>query len=310
MIAVIRRHRWLQGLILLGPAGLWALAFIVVPTALAVCMGFWKMRDFRLVKEWNLENYAAFFDGEFYLRGLLNALQNGAMAATLAVALSIPLAHFIRFRVRRHKALFIGAVVVALWLGYLLRVFGWRVLFGANGVLNTFLIDIGLVDEPLSFLIFSRFAIVLTQTQLAMPFAFIPIYAALERVQPSLLDAAGDLGARRWRQLVHVELPLIAPAVMIGATFAFILAFGDYFATSFVGPPSATQTIGNQVADNFRASINWPMGAALGTVMMATILLVLSLPAIVGRLTGRLRTRRDHRDAAAGGNDIEGGSGR
>jgi spermidine/putrescine transport system permease protein len=296
-MSLIRRHRWLQATILLGPAAAWALAFIVVPTVLAVCMSFWKMRDFRLVKEWNLDNYSTFLEGDIYWRGLLNALQNGAMAAALAVALSLPLAHFIRFRVRRHKTLFIGAVVVALWLGYLLRVFGWRVLFGANGVLNTFLMDIGLTSEPLSFLIFSRFAIVLTQTQLAMPFAFIPIYAALERVQPSLLQAAGDLGARRWRQVVNVELPLIAPALVIGATFAFILAFGDYFATSFVGPPSATQTIGNQVADNFRATINWPMGAALGTVMMLTILLVLTLPALASRLWRPAGGRR--RDVAA-----------
>ncbi|HST39636.1 MAG TPA: ABC transporter permease [Conexibacter sp.] len=297
-MSVIRRHRWLQAAILLGPAAVWALAFIVVPTVLAVCMGFWKMRDFRLVKEWNLDNYSTFLNGDIYWRGLLNALENGAMAAALAVALSVPLAHFIRFRVRRHKTLFIGAVVVALWLGYLLRVFGWRVLFGANGVLNTFLIDIGLTEEPLSFLIFSRFAIVLTQTQLAMPFAFIPIYAALERVQPSLLQAAGDLGAPRWRQLVNVELPLIAPALVIGATFSFILAFGDYFATSFVGPPSASQTIGNQVADNFRATINWPMGAALGTVMMLTILLVLSLPALMTRLWRPAARRRGGRPPA------------
>lgn len=295
-MAVIRRHRWLQAAILLGPAAIWGVAFIAVPTVLAVCMGFWRMRDFRLVKEWNLDNYSAFVNGDLYWRGLLNALENGLTAAAIAVALSLPLAHFIRFRVRRHKTLFIGAVVVALWLGYLLRVFGWRVLFGANGVLNTFLMDLGVVDEPVSFLIFSRFAIVLTQTQLAMPFAFVPIYAALERVQPSLLHAAADLGARRWRQLLHVELPLIAPAIVIGATFAFILAFGDYFATSFVGPPSANQTIGNQVADNFRATINWPMGAALGTVMMIAILLVLTLPALVRRLWAPAARRRSEPD--------------
>lgn len=292
-MTLIRRHRWLQALILLGPAAAWALVFIVAPTVLAVVMGFWKMENFQLVKDWNLDNYKALFEGPQYWRGLRSAIENGLMAATAAVVLSIPIAHFIRFRVKRHKTLLLGAVVVALWLGYLLRVFGWRILFGNQGVLNSLLMSAGLIDEPLSFLIFSRFAIVLTQTQLAMPFAFIPIYAALERVQPVLLQAADDLGAPRRRQFLNVELPLIAPAVAIGATFSFILAFGDYFATQFVGPPSASQTIGNMVAESFRSTTNWTMGATLGTLMMATILLVLLLPRLVsGVWRGTVGRRR------------------
>jgi spermidine/putrescine transport system permease protein len=283
-MAYIRRHRWLQALILLGPAAIWAIAFIVAPTVLAVAMGFWKMENFQLVRDWNLDNYRDLFAGAEYWRGLRSAIENGLMAATAAVLLSIPIAHFIRFHVKRHKALLLGAVVVALWLGYLLRVFGWRILFGNQGVINSLLMNIGVIDEPLSFLIFSRFAIVLTQTQLAMPFAFIPIYAALERVSPVLLQAADDLGATRRKQFFRVELPLILPAVVIGATFSFILAFGDYFATQFVGPPSASGTIGNLVAESFRSTTNWTMGATLGTLMMVTILVVLLLPKILSGL--------------------------
>ncbi|MFN8223975.1 MAG: ABC transporter permease [Gaiellales bacterium] len=279
----LRRHRGLQGAILIGPAALWALAFIVVPTFMAVRMSFWRMENFQLVRHWSLDNYSLLLDSQIYRDGLVRSLENGFIASVAAVALSIPLAHFIRFHVHRHRTLFVGGVVVALWLGYLLRIFGWRILFGTSGVLNSFLMSVGITDHPLQFLIFSPLAVAVTQTHLAMPFAFIPIFAAMERLPANVMEAGGDLGASRRRQFLFIELPLISRGVVVGGTFAFILAFGDYFAPVFVGAPSASTTLGNLAANNFRATINWPFGAAIGVVMMITILVVLSITEIVTR---------------------------
>lgn len=279
----LRRHRGLQGAILIGPAALWALAFIVLPTLMAVRMSFWRMENFQLVHHWTLDNYSLMLDSSVYRDGLVRSLKNGVIASAAAVLLSIPLAHFIRFHVHRHRTLFIGGVVVALWLGYLLRIFGWRIIFGTSGVLNSFLMSVGITDHPLQFLIFSTFAVAVTQTHLAMPFAFIPIFAAMERLPVNVMEAGGDLGANRRRQFFFIELPLISRGVVIGGTFAFILAFGDYFAPVFVGSPSASTTLGNLAANNFRATINWPFGAALGVVMMITILVVLAITELVVR---------------------------
>jgi spermidine/putrescine transport system permease protein len=286
----IRRHRFLQGALLIGPAGVWAALFIVVPTVTVALMSFWKIKSYHLVHDWNLSSYADFINTPIYHDPLFFTLENAAMVAFVCVLLSLIVAHFIHFRVKRHKMFFFGTIVIALWMGYLLRIFGWRIVLGREGVINSVLMDIGVIDHPFSFLVFSRFAVVLTQVHLAMPFAFIPIYAAMERLSPATMQAAGDLYANRTRSLLHVQLPLISAGVITGGTFAFVLAFGDYFAPNLVGAPSNV-TIGNIAADQFGAAFNWPLGAAIGVVMTITVLLAMALPEIFG-LVRRLVPRR------------------
>ncbi len=279
----IRRHRSIQAVLLIGPTAAWAGLFIVVPTVTIVLMSFWKINNYHLVHDWNLSSYGEFVHTAIYHNPLFFTLENGAIVAVMSVVLSVVLAHFIHFRVRRHKLFFFGTVVIALWLGYLLRIFGWRIVLGNDGVVNGFLQEVGVIKGPLSFLVFSRFAVIVTQTHLSMPFAFIPIYAAMERLSPATMQAASDLYANRTRAFLHVELPLVSAGVITGATFAFVLAFGDYFAPILVGAPSNV-TIGNVAADQFGAAFNWPLGAAIGVVMTVTVLVVMAIPALLGLL--------------------------
>jgi spermidine/putrescine transport system permease protein len=282
-MTLFRRHRWLPVLVLLGPAAVWTVLTIVLPTLFVIRLSFQEMTNFQLSSSWTLRNFSDVLGRDLFRQALGNSLFNGIGAAFGAVLLSVPLAHFVRFQVRRHKLLMLGMIVVALWMGYLLRIFGWRILLGTNGILNSGLMWAGIVDEPVSAFVFSRFGVILAQTHLAMPFAFIPIYAAMERVPRSALQAAADLGASRARQFFMVELPLISRGVITGATFAFILAFGDFFAPTFVGAPGS-QTLGNLAADNFRAVINWPLGAAVGVLMMVVVLLALAFVTLAPRL--------------------------
>lgn len=286
----LRHHRFLQGLLLIGPAGVWAALFIVVPTVTVVLMSVWQISNYHLVHHWNLSNYGAFLHTSIYYEPLFFTLENAAIVAVISICLSLAVAHFIHFRVRRHKLFFFGTVVIALWMGYLLRIFGWRIALGHDGVINSVLLSLGLVHHPLSFLIFSRFAVVLAQTHLAMPFAFIPIYVAIERVAPATMQAASDLYANRTRALLHVELPLMSTGLITGATFAFVIAFGDYFAPDLVGAPSNV-AIGNVAADQFSQAFDWPLGAALGVVMTITVLLVMVIPEIAGRTRSLLTPR-------------------
>lgn len=289
-MSFLRRHRSLQGLLLIGPAGVWATLFIIVPTVTVVLMSLWQISNYHLVHHWNLSNYGAFLHTSIYYDPLFFTLENAAIVSAVSVCLSLVLAHFIHFRVKRHKMFFFGTVVIALWIGYLLRIFGWRIALGHDGVINSVLMKLGLIHQPLGFLVFSRFAILLTQTHLAMPFAFIPIYAAIERVAPSTMEAASDLYANRTRSLLFIELPLMSTGVVTGATFAFVLAFGDYFAPVLVGAP-ANVTIGNIAADQFGQAFDWPLGAAIGVVMTITVLLVMTIPEIAGRTRSLLAPR-------------------
>lgn len=279
-------REWLQRTVLLGPAVAWALVFVAGPVVMAFVMSFWDVRNFRLVHTFGLHNYIEFASTPIYRDPLFTALLNGLLVALVCVALSLPVAHYIHFRARRWKLVLLGGMIVALWLGYLLRIFGWRVLLGQRGVVNSLLIDAGIIDEPLSFLVFSRFAVILAQTHLALPFAFLPIYLVVERLPRELLDAAADLYAGPLRRYAAVELPLISSGVITGAMFAFVIAFGDYIAPVLVGGPGLV-TIGNVAADQFGATFNWPLGAAVGSVMAITVLLLIAVPDLVSRLARR-----------------------
>ncbi len=279
-MSVIRRHRWLQALLLFGPAAIWAAAFIVFPVVEAVKMSLSQIQYYHLVHDWTLKNFETFFSNPLYTDALVRSAVRGIIVAVAAVAISLPLAHFISFRVKKHQFVWFAGVVVALWLGYLLRIVGWRILLGNDGVLNGLLTSVGILDHPTKVLVFNPFAVILVQTHLAMSFTFIPIFVVMQRVPHRLMQAASDLGARRWRQILEVEAPLIAPGVAVGFTFAFVLSFGDYFAPQLVGDP-ASQGIANLASSQFEHGLAWPLGAAIGVVMIVTILAVLMLPSIL-----------------------------
>ncbi len=300
-MTLIRRHRWLQALILLGPAAIWAAFFIIFPMFEAVKMSLSEIRYYHLVHNWTLESFHTFFSNSLYGEAVVRSVTRGLMVALLSVALSLPLAHFISFRVKRHQFVWFAAVVVALWLGYLLRIVGWRILLGREGVLNGLLTGVGILGHPTSVLVFDPFAVILVQTHLAMSFSFIPIFVVMQRVPHRLMQAAADLGAARWRQMLEVELPLIAPGIAIGATFAFVLSFGDYLAPTLVGNPGSIG-IANLAASEFEHGIDWPLGAAIGVVMTVVVLVALMLPPLLialYRRLSRIRTGRSGEETVA-----------
>jgi spermidine/putrescine transport system permease protein len=293
-MSLIRRHRWLQASILLGPAAIWGALFIIFPVFEAAKMSTSQMKNYHLVSKWTFENFHLIFSNPLYTEAIARSVIRGLIVAVLAVGLSLPLAHFISFRVKRHQFVWFGAVVVALWLGYLLCIVGFRLLLGRDGVINGILTGIGILKHPSSALIFNPISVIIVQTHLAMSFSFIPIFVVMQRVPHRLMHAAADLGAGPWRQIVEVELPLISTGVAIGAVFAFVLSFGDYLAPTLVGDPGSLG-IANLAAGEFEHGLDWPLGAAIGIVMIAVVLLALSLPAVpigLARLAARLRARR------------------
>jgi spermidine/putrescine transport system permease protein len=294
-MTLIRRHRWLQVLILIAPAAIWGAFFIVFPVFEAVKMSLSQMQYYHLVSNWTLENFHTIFSNSLYTDAIERSVTRGLIVAVLAVSLSLPLAHFISFRVKRRQFVWFGAVVVALWLGYLLCIVGWRLLLGRDGVINGILTGIGVLKHPTGGLVFNEVAVIIVQTHLAMSFSFIPIFVVMQRVPHRLMHAAADLGASRWRQIIEVEMPLIGVGVTIGAVFAFVLSFGDYLAPTLVGDPGSLG-IANLAAGEFEHGLDWPVGAAIGVVMIVVVLLALMLPplvAVIYKQMSRLRMGRN-----------------
>jgi spermidine/putrescine transport system permease protein len=174
-------------------------------------------------------------------------------------------------------------VVFPLWSSYLIRVFAWKTILGTNGILNSFLLTVGVIDQPATAFLYSKTAMFLTFSQVWLPFMILPLFTVLDRMPNSFIEAASDLGANPWRTFRSVILPLSLPGILAGSLSVFSLTLGDYITPTLLGGPG-DQMIGRLVADNFGMSNNWPLGATL----VVPILILVSLFIAVANRFGAL----------------------
>jgi spermidine/putrescine transport system permease protein len=203
----------------------------------------------------------------------------------LSIAAAFPLAYMVSFKVRRGRNLLFMLCIIPLWVSYLVRIIAWRTILGNRGVINSALMALGLIKEPLTFFLYNQFAIAITLTYICIPFVFIPVYTALEKIPRNLLDASNDLGANELRTLFNVILPLGLPGLITGFIFSFIIALGDYIIPLQLG---GTQGImfGNLVWSQFGFAFNWPLGAALGFILFIIAVTILGLTSKFGSTEG------------------------
>lgn len=214
---------------------------------------------------WTFENYARLADalyGAIFVRSFAIA----AVATALCIALGFPLALFIAQSGSR-KHLYLGLVILPFWTSFLIRLYAWMFLLRDTGLINHALQAAGLIREPLPML-YTDGAVVLGLVYGFLPFAVLPLYAALERMDPSLLEAAADLGAGPWTVLWKITIPLSAPGIGAAAILVFVPCLGTYITSDLLGG-SKTILIGNLVQNQFTTARDWPFGAAVSVVLMA-----------------------------------------
>ncbi len=259
------------------PPLLWITIFLLVPYGLLLCYSFWSVSAAQtIVHSWTFNNYRDLFKVNVYLQTLLRSMWIAARVTLLSLLLGYPLAYFLSFRAGKRKDLFYQLVIIPLWVSYLVRAYAWKTILGSDGVLNTLLQYVHVTHEPLSFLLYSPFAVVLTLTHIYTPFVVLPIYASLEHIPRNLVEASNDLGASPSQTFWRVIFPLSIPGVVAGATFAFVLSLGDFLAPLLLGGPSGIM-ISNIVVSLFGAAYNWPLGAAVSFCMLALVLSLLFL---------------------------------
>ena len=170
----------------------------------------------------------------------------------------------------RRKTLWLLLITIPFWSSYLLRVFAWKLILGFNGVMNSALLSVGLIDAPLTFLLYNEFAVVLTLAHAWAPFAILPIYVSIQKIDRSLLEAATDLGNSRLQRFLRVTLPLTIPGIIAACLIIFIPTVGDYVTPSLVGG-SDGKMIANLIQVQFGAANNWPLGATLSLLAMMAV---------------------------------------
>jgi len=256
------------------PPILWVGLFLLLPYALMLVHSFWMVRNGMIVHQWNLRNYFTLFQNPLYFEVLLRTSRIAACVTLLSLALGYPLAYYMSFHAGVRKELLYQLVIVPLWVSYLVRGYAWKTILGSEGVLNGFLQYAHITKEPVSFFLYSPFAVILMLTHIYTPFVFLPLYASLEHIPRNLVEASQDLGAGSWTTFRRVILPLSLPGLLAGATFAFVLTLGDFLAPLLVGGPSSVM-IANIVQSLFGTAFDWPLGAAISVcILVLTISLL------------------------------------
>ena len=240
----VNSKKWLV-LPLVLPLVIWLCVFLIFPYVNLFSYSFWKAGPFDVIKEFTLDNYVKFFSAENSAKPtylvLLDTLKLALTVTFFSVLLSLPLAYFIRFKVTRFKQTLYTLVIIPLWVSYIVRAYSWKIILGSNGILNSFLIWLGVSEEPLEFLLYSQVSVAIAMIHIYLPFVLMPIYTSLEQIPNNLLEASKDLGANRFKTFFQIVFPLALPGIIAGGTFALILSMGDFLAPSLLGGARAVR---------------------------------------------------------------------
>ena len=266
----------LRGYSLLSPTLLAMLVGLAMPLIVLLTLSFWIQEYLDFIRTFSLKNYLDFFQKPIYTKILFKSIRMSGMVTIVTVLLAYPMAYYIAFRVKHNKLIWLILITVPFWTSYLLRVFAWKIMLGYNGVINSGLKTLGILSEPLEFLLYNPTAVVITLAHAWAAFAILPIYVSLEKIDRSLLEASRDLGENTFMTFLRVTLPLSLPGVIAASLLVFIPTVGDYVTPSLVGGPRGIM-IGNIIQSMFGKAQNWPLGAAISVMSMLTVTLMVCL---------------------------------
>ena len=255
---------------LLAPAfGVWLLLF-ALPLISFLVFSFWSVKSRIMRADFTLKNYAAAFSE--YGDVLANTLAVAFVIAALTTTIAYAFAYAIRFRAGRYGDALLFVTLISLFGGYPVKIYAWKSILGRDGIVNGLLRWTGVIDEPLSILIYSQGAVAMTLTYFLLPFAVLPIYSSMRAIPGDLIEAARDLGASPSQAARGIVLPLSERGVNVAFLFSFLIAAGDYVTPRFVGGGAAM--MGHFIETQFSMAFNWPMGSAMCFTLLACSLAV------------------------------------
>lgn len=276
-----RLGRLAEPLLLLGPGLLFYAVFVAAPILVVVAYMFATRGRFGGV-EWtlNLDNFERALD-PLYLDVLRSSLGLALLATVISLLIGYPTAYAITKLPRRWRPVALVLVVVPFWTNFLIRIYAWIVLLNSQGVLNDVLLGLGLADQPIG-LLYTPGAVVVGLVYAYLPLMILPLYAAIERVDPELMEASSNLGATRTRSFWSVLVPLTLPGAVTGSILVFVPSLGNFVVPELLGG-GKTVMVGNLIRDQFLKAQDWPFGAVLAMVVVVALLGLFLLQALVTR---------------------------
>ena len=274
-----------EGYALISPALLVMGLALAAPLGLMVLTSLKSQQGLGMAEGWTLAQYGAVLGRASYRALFIRSVAISGLVTVATVCLAYPMAYFVAFHARR-KFIWLLALTIPFWTSYLLRVFAWKIILGFDGLINSGLMRLHLISEPLGFLLYNPFAVVVTLAHAWAAFAVLPIYVSLEKIDRSLLEAASDLGDGAVSRFLRITLPLSLPGVLGAAILIFVPTTGDYVTPALVGGTQGTM-IANLIEVQFNGVGNWPLGAALSLVGIAMVAVIACLFLAAARAAAR-----------------------
>ena len=272
----------LPTLVMVGPIVIWLALFIVIPLIYVFAISFMNRGLYSgVVMEFTLDNYIQLLDLE-YLNIFWKSILLAVETSVICLLLGYPFAMIMARADKRMKPAMMLLIMLPFWTNSLIRTYGWNTLLRSEGIINNLLLRLGLIQKPLE-LLYTDGAVLLGMVYTLFPFMVLPLYSSIEKLDPSLMEAAGDLGARRVRSFLRVMLPLTAPGIFAGTIQVFIPTLGYFFISDMMGG-GKTMYIGNLIKNQFLSARNWPLGAALSILLILLTLLLMKLYSRVGKM--------------------------
>ncbi len=269
--------RHLSGWLLALPLVLVLAVFLVLPIVMIVIVSFWGATEFSIYPAFQWDNYQFLLGSEVTYRVFLNTVKYAAITWAFTLLIGFTVAYFLAFHVRSlswQVALFL-LCTIPFWTSNIIRMISWIPFLGRNGLANSTLISWGVIDEPVEWLLFSDFSVILAFVHLYTLFMVVPIFNTMMRIDKSLLEAASDAGASGWQTLWHVIVPLTKPGIMIGTIFVVTLVMGDFITVRFMSG-SQSANVGRLISNDI-ALLQYPSASATAVILLITVLMVIGI---------------------------------
>lgn len=259
---------------MISPTAIYAILLLGAPLALIFLYSFMTDGYLEIIRTFTFANYIEAWTNELYRVVMLRSLFVSMTVTAVTVLLAFPVAYFVSFHVDpSRKSLWLFLITIPFWTSYLIRVFLWKVILGYNGVVNSGLLGLGIISEPLQWINYNVGAVVVTLAHAYAPFAILPIFVALEKIDRSLLEAGQDLGESRFMTFLRVTLPLAMPGVIASVLIVFIPTIGDFVTPQLVGGPEG-RMVANLIQLQYLKLDNYPLGSAIAVSAMMIVTVV------------------------------------
>ena len=258
------------------PATAFYVAFFALSLVVLFAYSFWTQVRYDVVPGFTLDNYLHSLGSPLITAVVFRTVVIGFVTAAITVPIAYVLAFVMRFVFTTRGRLLLDIVLISMFSGYLVRIYAWRTILGRNGVLNAALLELGVISEPITFLIYSNWATLITLVGLLIPLSLLPIYASMSNVSREHMEVARDLGSRSLTLHRTILLPMVLPGISVAFALSFLLAAGDFVVPTMVGGTQGVM-VGNLVNDWFKGvAQDWPLGSALVFILLALVVVLLA----------------------------------